>query len=78
LSSGDLTKLTNPDGGLRTFTYDGSGHLTRDQYGPNLEANYTYQSSVLLAERPVSLKEEMGGGNGCANDATGCRFASGK
>ena len=41
---GDLTKITDPTGGARTFTYDGSHRLTRDQYGPNMEANYAYTS----------------------------------
>jgi YD repeat-containing protein len=42
LSSGNLVNITNPDGGVRTFTYDGNHLLTRDQYGPNLESNYAY------------------------------------
>src|SRR5262249_8402074 len=43
LSSGDLTKITNPDLGVRTFTYS-SHRMTDDQYGPNLETNYAYTS----------------------------------
>jgi uncharacterized protein RhaS with RHS repeats len=42
LASDDLVNITNPDGGVRTFTYDGNHLLTRDQYGPNLESNYQY------------------------------------
>ncbi len=44
LSSGDLTKITDPTGGVHTFTYDSDSRLTREQFGPNVESNYAYTS----------------------------------
>src|SRR5262249_54269763 len=41
--SGDLTALANPDGGLRTFSYDSGHRLTNDRFGP-LNATYSYDS----------------------------------
>ncbi len=42
LSSGDMTKITDPTGGVHTFTYDADSRLTREQVGPNVESNYAY------------------------------------
>jgi YD repeat-containing protein len=48
LSSGNLTQVTNPDGGVHTFAYDGSHHLTGETFA-NLQNNYAYSASGALA-----------------------------
>jgi RHS repeat-associated protein len=45
---GDLTLVTNPDGGLHTLTYDGSHHLTGDQLA-NVQNGWAYSSAGALA-----------------------------
>src|SRR5207247_8226685 len=42
--SGDLTNLTNPDGGLRTFTYDSSHRMTNDKFSL-LNATFAYDAN---------------------------------
>src|SRR5262249_2822886 len=44
----DLTGITDPTGGLRTLTYDGSHRLTRDQYG-KLDTAYAYNYGALAS-----------------------------
>ena len=44
-SGGDLTGVTNADGGARTFGYDGTHHLTSDQRLP-LSAAYGYDPAT--------------------------------
>src|SRR5262249_49548050 len=44
--SGNLTALANPDGGLRSFSYDTSHRLTQDSFGV-LSATYAYTSGAL-------------------------------
>src|SRR5262249_16656851 len=48
LSGGDLTSVTNPDGGVHTFAYDGSHHLTQEQFGTRLENNWAYTSAGVV------------------------------
>jgi RHS repeat-associated protein len=48
LSGSDLTSVTNPDGGVQTFTYDGSHHLTGEQLA-NVQNGWAYSSVGALA-----------------------------
>ncbi len=48
LSSGNLTAITNPDGGVMTLSYDSYHHLTQEQYGL-LQNNWAYTSAGTLA-----------------------------
>jgi YD repeat-containing protein len=46
--SGNLTQITNPDGGLHTFTYDGGHRMTGETFG-NLQNEWAYSASGALA-----------------------------
>src|SRR5207253_6151308 len=47
LSSGNLTAISNPDGGVRTLTYDGNHRVTHHDFGM-LENGWTYTSAGVL------------------------------
>jgi RHS repeat-associated protein len=48
LNSGNLAVIANPDGGLHSFTYDASAHLTQELFG-SLQNNYAYSASGAVA-----------------------------
>jgi YD repeat-containing protein len=48
LSGGTLSTVTNPDGGVHTFTYDTNKHVTQEQFGPNLQNNWAYTSAGVV------------------------------
>src|SRR5207302_8369 len=47
LSSGNLASITDPDGGVRTFTYNSSHQLTNDTF-VTLQNNYAYGNGNIL------------------------------
>jgi RHS repeat-associated protein len=47
LSSGNLSAITNPDGGLHSFTYDANKRLTNEAFGA-LQNNWSYSASGAL------------------------------
>jgi RHS repeat-associated protein len=56
-TTGDVTGVNNANNSLRTFTYDGSHHLTGDQWGPRL-ATYAYDATAgVLTTITVSGNE---------------------
>ena len=46
-SGSNLAQVTNPDGGVHTFAYDGSHRLTGETFG-GLQNGWAYQSSGVL------------------------------
>jgi RHS repeat-associated protein len=53
-SAANLTGLVDEDGNSRTFTYNGSHDVTRDQWAP-LDAAFSYNSQGLLTELNFGL-----------------------
>src|SRR5207244_9218128 len=51
-SGTDLTKITNPDGGLHTLAYDGSHHPTREDFG-GLSTTYAYANNEVTNYTPL-------------------------